>query len=243
MHPLTKIAALLFAAATLACTVSVPTLSSASGSGNVITLTKDFTGFDQVEIGSAFEATVQQGETFAVVIRIDDNLEADLELNQVGQTLEIGLDPDRIFGIGDATLEAEISMPTLSRVEASGATHITLVGFDSAQALQVVASGASSVDGEVQAGDTSMEASGASSISVAGGAANLVLEVSGASSVDLELFPVTDLQAELSGASNAVVNVSGTLDVEASGASELSYLGNPTLGNVNASGASTVREK
>jgi len=238
-----KLTALLLAAATLACTVSVPSFSSTSGSGNVITLTKDFTGFDQVEIGSAFEATVQQGDSFSVVIRFDDNLEADLEVNLVGQTLEIGLDPDRIFGIGDATLEAEITMPTLAGVEASGASHVTLAGFDSGQTLRVVASGASSVGGEIRAGETSMEASGASSISLAGGAANLVLEISGASSVDLESFPVTDLRAELSGASSAVLNANGTLDVEASGASELSYLGNPTLGSVNTSGASSVGEK
>jgi len=77
----------------------------------------------------------------------------------------------------------------------------------------------------------------------ASGAADLLLDVSGASSVDLESFPVTDLQAELSGAGSAVVNASGTLDVEANGASDLSYLGNPTLGSVNTSGASTVKEK
>ncbi|HEY4667183.1 MAG TPA: hypothetical protein VIH26_07755 [Anaerolineales bacterium] len=41
----------------------------------------------------------------------------------------------------------------------------------------------------------------------------------------------------------AVVNLSGTLDVEASAASEPSYLGNPTLGSLNTSGASTVRKK
>jgi hypothetical protein len=227
----------------LACTITVPSFSSVSGSGEVITVTKDFADFDQVEIGSAFDATVQQGDTFAVIIRIDDNLEEYLRLNLVGQTLEVSLDPDRVFGIGSATLEAEITMPTLAGVEASGASHVTLAGFDSPQTLRVVASGASSVAGVIQAGETSMEASGASSISLAGGAANLVLEVSGASSVDLESFPVTDLQAELSGASSAVVNASGTLDVEASGASELSYLGNPTLGSVSTSGASTVREK
>lgn len=243
MRQSTRFAAVLSVVMSMGCTIPVPSFSSTSGSGNVITLTKDFTDSDQVEIGSAFDATIQQGDTFAVVIRVDDNLVRDLSAKQVGQALEVSLDPDRVFGIGSATLKAEITMPTLAGVEASGASHVTLAGFDSPQTLRVVASGASSVAGEIQAGETSMEASGASSISLAGGAANLVLEVSGASSVDLESFPVTDLQAELSGASSAVVNASGTLDVEASGASELSYLGNPTLGSVNTSGASTVRQK
>jgi len=57
-------------------------------------------------------------------------------------------------------------------------------------------------------------------------------------------FEATIRQAEsFSGASSAVVNASGTLDAEASGASHLSYVGNPTLRSVNASGSSTVEEK
>ncbi len=243
MHPSTRIVGLLLAAATLACTITVPSFSSVSGSGEIITVTQDFTDFDQVEIGSAFEATVQQGDAFAVVIRVDDSLEQYLRVTLVGQTLQLGLDPGRVFGLGSATLEAEITMPTLAGVEASGASHVTLAGFDSSNALRIVASGASEIEGEIRAGDAGMEASGASSISLLGGAANLVLDVSGASSADLESFPVSDLQAELSGASSAVVNVSGTLDVEASGASELSYLGDPRLGSVNTSGASSVGEK
>jgi len=174
-----RLAALLLAAATLACTVSIPSFSSISGSGEIITITN----------------------------------------------------------------EAEITMPALSGIEASGASQVTLAGFDSSLPLRVIASGATSVIGEIQAGDVSMEASGASSISLTGGAGNLALDVSGASSADLEAFQVTDIQADLSGASSAVVTASGTLDVEASGASELSYLGNPTLGSVNTSGASSVGEK
>jgi hypothetical protein len=55
-------------------------------------------------------------------------------------------------------------MPALSGVEASGASQVTLAGFDSSQTLRVVASGASSVEGDIRAGDVSMEASGASTV-------------------------------------------------------------------------------
>jgi hypothetical protein len=46
-----------------------------------------------------------------------------------------------------------------------------------------------------------------------------------------------------SGASTATVNASGTLDAEASGASHVRYLGSPTLGNVEVSGASSVERE
>ena len=48
------------------------------------------------------------------------------------------------------------------------------------------------------------------------------------------------MKVEASGASTAIVNVSGRLDAEASGASKVEYLGEPTLGNIDESGASRV---
>ena len=71
----------------------------------------------------------------------------------------------------------------------------------------------------------------------------MVSDVSGASNLNLESFPVNDATVTVSGASHAVVNPSGTLNVDASGASSLQYIGNPNLGTINTSGASTVNRK
>lgn len=46
MRQSTRLAALSLAAATLACTVTIPSLSSISGSGEIVTMTKDFADFD-----------------------------------------------------------------------------------------------------------------------------------------------------------------------------------------------------
>jgi hypothetical protein len=72
---------------------------------------------------------------------------------------------------------------------------------------------------------------------------NLVCDVSGASNLNLENFQVTDANMNLSGASHAVVNPSGTLTADASGASSLEYVGNPTMGAINTSGGSRVNKK
>ena len=238
-----KLAAVLLVAALSACSVSVPSLRSVGGSGDVITITNDSADFDRVVISHAFQASIRQGEVFSVVIRVDDNLEEYLEVTQVGRTLSVGLRPQLTFGISRPTLEAEITMPVLTAIEASGASRVTLSGFESQQELTVEATGASSVTGDIQAGSATMTASGASDISLVGSGVDLVLEVSGASSADLEEFLVSDVHAVLSGASTAVVNTSGTLAVDASGASHLTYLGNPALGSVQTSGGSSVGER
>jgi hypothetical protein len=76
-----------------------------------------------------------------------------------------------------------------------------------------------------------------------GTGANLTSTVSGASNLDLNNFQVANADLEVSGASHAVVNPTGTLNVNASGASSVQYVGNPTLGNIQTSGASNVNKK
>ncbi len=69
------------------------------------------------------------------------------------------------------------------------------------------------------------------------------MDASGSSDVDLSDFPVADAGIDASGASTVTVNPSGRLDVEASGASNVYYLGEPSLGTIDTSGASSVEPK
>jgi hypothetical protein len=59
----------------------------------------------------------------------------------------------------------------------------------------------------------------------------------------LEDFPVFDAEIELSGASEAQVVLNGTLDADASGASRLYFGGNPTMGRIDLSGASSIKRR
>ena len=230
-------------AASLSCTITIPSTSSfrpITGSGQVTTVTPDLSGFDRVQVGYAFAATIEQGSEYKVTIRIDDNLVEYLDARVVGGTLVIGLEPSIGFNFGAKILEAEITMPNLTALEASGASRVSLTGFTSKDALLLEASGASIISGDVSAGDVDMRLSGASTVSLDGSGDAMSVEASGASTANLRSFTVSDARVELSGASRATVNVSGTLDAEASGASNLTYTGTPTLGNINTSGASTI---
>jgi hypothetical protein len=233
--------ALSFAA--LACTGSIPSAPGITGSGTLTTIQSDLVDFDQLVVGFAFEATIRQGEAYSVVLTVDDNLADFVQVTKRGQTLEIGLDPDRAMNVRNATLRAEVTMPALTAVEASGASHLVFSGFAARDDLSATATGASSIRGEVLAGKATLEASGGSQITLQGEATDLVLDLSGASTADLEGFPADNIDATLGGASHAVVYASEHLDVEASGASRLTYVGTPTLGRVQTSGASTVEPK
>ena len=215
---------------------------SVTGSGNLVTLEPTFEDFSRVEFSHAFRAEVTQGESYSVVITIDDNLEQYLEIRQDGATLKIGFTPG-LLSLRNATMQASITMPELTGVGGSGATQIRLAGFESGKDLAIDVSGASTVRGQIDAGDLRADVSGASRLELTGQGQDGRINVSGASQANLSDFRMQNVDVEASGASRAEVNASGRLDAEASGASTVLYSGDPTLGRIQTSGASTVRAR
>jgi len=211
------------------------------GSGNLVTQEMNLQDFTHLDISHAFVTDVRQSDTYRVEITVDDNLVDHLDVSKRGDTLYVGMDD--ISLIGDATMRATITMPSLEGLEASGATKVTVTGFRSSAALDIEVSGASSVQGELDCGDVHMRVSGASSVTLDGAGRNANIGVSGASRARLEGFALQNVTVEASGASSATVNVAGRLDAEASGASTVLYAGNPQLGRIEESGASSVKPR
>ncbi|MBN2075225.1 MAG: DUF2807 domain-containing protein [Dehalococcoidales bacterium] len=251
---------------TLAAVPVLPGCNGTIGSGEVITEKKDFTNFTSVDISSAFEVDIIQSSTYSVVISADEDLFDYIEVSQIGSKLKIILSPRHIFTdftLGKRVLKAEISMASLHGLEISGASKGTVTGFRSASPLRldvsgattlklsnIVAgdtnidvSGASKLSGNLTAGKADFTISGASSMELSGVANDMEIEVSGASRASLEKFRVGNVDVTLSGASEATVYVNKMLDIEVSGASRLYFVGNPTLGDTEISGASTIKHK
>ena len=255
--------------AMLAAVLIVPAIFSGcteAGTGDVITEEKDFADFTHVDVGSAFEVEITRSDSFSVIISADESLFDLVEVSRVGETLKIYLKPRHFFTdftLGAKTLKAEITMPALYGLLLSGASKGTITGFKSthdfrlgvsgASSLETVdiavgdaefqVSGASRVSGNMTADDAEFEVSGASSIELSGSADSVILEASGAIRVDLADFALDDADVELSGASEATINVKGRLDTALSGASRLYFYGNPTMGDTSVSGASTIKHK
>ena len=231
------------------------------GSGKVVTQEMDLRDFERVSVGHAFQVEIRHDDGYRVTIEVDENVLPHLRVVKEGNTLQIGLERG-VTVSGNVTLRGVVSLPALNGVEASGASRVDLSGFQSKADLTIHASGASEISGEIDGGnadfeasgaseiqlnstvqDASIEATGASKITLSGGGQNLTITASGASPVDLSEFPAKDAKIDASGASNVTVQLTGTLDAEASGASHVYYLGSPVLGKVNTSGASSISQR
>jgi hypothetical protein len=216
-------------------------IQSLTGSGSLVTEEYDLDGFTAVRAGSAFNVMITQGDEYSVQVTADDNLGENLVVETRGDALVLELrQPTLIFR--NVTLRADITMPTLEAVDVSGAPTGTFTGFSTDGEFQAQASGASTIEGDIEANDVRVDASGASNVILSGSTQTLDVQASGASRADLSDLTAVDVRADSSGASTVRVNVSGELDADASGASTVEFSGNPTRVREDESGASTIRE-
>lgn len=211
------------------------------GSGNLETEEYAFTNFTRVEISSAFEFEIKQSGSYSINVTADDNVMDYVQVSQDGQTLKIRL--GTVPSLRLITLRASVTMPQLSGLTVSGASRGTVSDFSSTEDLDITVSGASRVTGDITAGNVEFDISGASTIQLEGSANDMVASVSGASRFNLDAFTVNNADVNFSGASSGTVNLNGRLDANLSGASKLWYIGEPTMGDINTSGASTISKK
>ncbi len=240
---------------------------TAPGPGSIISEEKDFSNFTRVYVEGTFDIDIVQSESFSVIIRADSSFFDYVAVSQESDTLKISLNPHHAFTdftLQARTLKAEITMPALYGLNVSGASKVTASGFSSTtedflinisgasslnlnkmvvKDLDGEVSGASKIAGSINATDASLEVSGASKVELDGSAKNIVLAVSGASKVDLADFPLDNASIDLSGASEATVHVKERLACKLSAASRLYFQGNPVMGDIEVSGASTIKHR
>lgn len=190
------------------------------GSGNVINEKRDLANFNAIEVGGIFEVEVTANKEFSVEVEADDNLLQYIRTEVKGNTLEIRTEK-RISPQGK--IRVRVSAPNIENLQVSGASKLSL--------------------SNVKNDSLKVDASGASKIKVDGETSNLEVELSGASRLDAENLKAENVNVDGSGASSAAVNVSGDLKADLSGASKVTYTGNPRNLEKSTSGASSVKGK
>ncbi len=193
--------------------------------------------FDRLDMGDAFIITVQQGPEYGIHVQGDRRNIDDLEMMKVGSTLKAKYSS---IQNRDHSTYLTITMPVLAGANFSGACNVTINGFRSVDQTELILSGASIGQLNIESKLVSLNLSGSSRLSLSGKSESVIAKVSGASQLYAYAMEALSVDADASGASMINVYVSQSLKAQASGASVIFYRGNPVV-NSNVSGASTVR--
>ena len=211
--------------------------------GSVITLDYSIDRIQTLELSHAFEADIfYDSSVSALSIDINEDLQDHLEVFISSSTLRIGLS-DNLSIKGNATLRVRLTSNNLQNITLSGASRATMKNEVDQDNMNIELSGASQFYGSLNLDRFDANLSGASQVTISGAIDDADIECSGGSHIEDFSMQIDNLKIECSGASNAELSVSDILDVELSGASQLTYDGDPAIIRQELSGASTLRQR
>ena len=190
------------------------------GSGKTTTEKRNVAGFDSVEVSGVFQVEIVAGKDFSVEVQADDNIVPLVTTEVQGSTLHIDLEK-KVNMRSDIVVR--ISAPDIKKIESSGVSKINVSG--------------------IKNDSFAVDSSGASKITLSGETAKFKVDLSGAGKVDAENLKAVDADVDASGACNVSLNVSGSLRTDASGASHITYTGDPKTVDNHQSGVGSVSKK
>jgi hypothetical protein len=205
----------------------------------VVDSEREVGAFDALDVGSGLQVSLAVGEASGVVVRADDNVQ-DLVVAEVEDgTLTLDVDGP----VRDATLEATVTVPAdgLTSVALAGAASLTDTDPLTSSEISLSLGGAARAFMVLDVGSLVVDAQGASVLNASGTAQRLDVTAEGASTVQLGELSVPEATVTVRGASRAAVTVTEQLVASASGASQITYGGDPGQVDDDADDTSRIR--
>lgn len=206
--PVSLIAA---AAALVACSVT-------TGSGNVVSESRNVSGFTKIDLTGAGEVTIDQNGTEALTIEADDNLMPKVTSEVVDGTLRLGERSNLI----------SLTKPVKYRVSVKDLTGLMISGSGTVTAAKITSS------------RLAVDINGSGRVTAGGTVENQDLMISGSGDYQAKDLQTKITTVKISGSGDAAVSVSDSLDIQMSGSGKLTYYGNPPQVTQQISGSGRV---
>ena len=190
-----------------------------NGSGNVISETRQVSGFSSIDLRGFGDVTIQQGDTESLLIEGDDNIVP--LLTSTVRDGQLILDTKNTIQIGNVTkLRFNVTVKELDGINMSGAGNV--MGAD------------------INTEKITVRLSGTGNLTLSGTVGEQDVELSGVGNYDGNAFASKQAHVRVSGLGNAGVRVSDDLDALVSGMGSITYIGRPST-TKQISGAGSIQ--
>jgi hypothetical protein len=202
--------------------------------------------FNSIEVSGAVSVYLSQGSQQAVAISADqEKYNSKIRTEVKNGTLIISVDGGVWNGFNwtNRKLKAYVTVTSLNRLSISGASYVSISGTLKAEDLKLDISGASEIKGIINVNKLSMDIGGASVSKLTGTAKIASIDASGACKVNSYDLSIETCKASSSGASNVKITVTGELNADASGGSNIYYKGQGIGKALNVSGGASIKNR
>jgi hypothetical protein len=212
------------------------------GSGDVVSETREVSGFDRVHIEGAGELYLTQGETEALKIEAEDNIITEITSEVENKTLVIsfGDEPFEETVLPTEPIKFYLDVIDIEELNISGAARVVSESVNS-EKFELDVSGAADIDIDSLTADSLVvNFSGGAECDLSGEVNDLTLIVNGAGSFDASDLESANSDITINGAAEVKLWVTEELDITINGAGSVRYYGKPHVSQ-NIEGIGTVR--
>jgi hypothetical protein len=217
-----------------------------TGSGKVVTETRQLGSFEGVALSGSMDLLVRQGATQVVEISADDNLLPLLETEVSGSGADARLQVRWKKGVSISTrtpTRVTVTVPRLTSLVASGSGDMRMERFET-PALSVRVSGSSDTRFEqlfTESLDISISGSG--DVDGVGRAKKLKISISGSGDVKLREMKSDEVSISIAGSGDASVHADKALEVRIAGSGDVTYTGNASTVSSKVAGSGSVNKR
>ena len=213
---------------------------SKTGSGNVISETRNVGSFNAVNASTSVHVDVAMGPKATVVVEADDNILPYVETSVSGGTLKIDL--RGINSLTNATIKVHVTMPDVKGLDAEASAQITSKGIlTGTGTITLEASGSGGINVSVDAPAVKAEASSSGDIVTEGRTKSVNAEASSSGSIKFFELHAENVKAEASSAGDIEVFASISIDGDASSAGSVRYTGGAASVKINEDSGGSVK--
>lgn len=190
--------------------------------------------FTALKVSGASDVELIKGDDYIVVVEAPARVQEKISVKVQGETLVISYKNIRLKN--NENLTFYITAPTLSKLDASGASDVKDTGgILSGDKLLIVASGAADVHLNVDYKTIKAQVSGAATVKLSGKVNYQAVNASGAADYIAKDLVSDTSKIVASGASSVYVNVLKKIDYKTTGAANVKFKGNPEEWNFDTS--------
>ncbi|WP_162141777.1 head GIN domain-containing protein [Daejeonella oryzae] len=204
-------------------------------------------GFKSLKVSGIADVYITKGDQEKVDIEVNNKRYNErLKVEVVNNVLIIRTENNnekRYDDFNNVKLKVYITYKQLISVSGSGATKVNSEQPIVSDKFQIKLSGANNSKLSLDVKDLNIEISGAVNLNLSGKADLVDIESSGASNLKAYELITQNLRAKTSGVSNIFISAEKTLEVDASGLSNITYDGNAVIKSKEVSKMANIRKR
>ena len=212
-----------------------------NGNGKIVTQTRTTGDYDAIKIAGSFDVDLVAGKEGKITIKGEENLLAVIKVEVEENELKIYVEKGtQIRTSTGKKIEVIVPFDKISALTLSGSGDIRTKNKISSDNLSAKLSGSGNFNLEIDTKNLDLALSGSGDVALKGRADSFTSKISGSGNVNAANLKSKNVEANVSGSGNSVVNCESSLTGKVSGSGNIKYLGNPEKRDVKVSGSGSI---